>query len=286
MTEYDKDGKEIKIPEQIVKQSQAAYEHIRKKAILVNLERRQFANMPYDPALSYKVCEQFDIKNHELIMVIKMLINPVHLDKIRSLMNDALLMVWNHTRPWDNIGYRILPMAYHDDFKETFSKIKDEFEEAVNHFYDNWDNYVLEAKKDLGSIAFDKNNYPDKNQLKSYFKLEIKTEQIPDVTDIRLNLSGAEILKIQQDITEQYNDTITDAMKELMSVVNTDPGKAIKLVNIIEKLNINSNHEITEQLKDIKDNIGNVNVINVKDDDISESMMVIDDLDDLDDELL
>jgi hypothetical protein len=278
MEQYDADGNEIKVDEQTEKDRQAAFEAISKKAILINLSRKQISNMPFDVNTSNDVAKLLNVTDSNMIQVRKLLFNPDHLAKIRSLINDALLMIWNHTRPWDNIGYRLLPMAYYDDFNETFGKIKDEFEEAVREFTDNYDSYVKESKKVLGK-AFNKNDYPDRTQLNQFFNLQVHTSKFPDIDDIRLNLSGPELVAMQNGLTEKYDDILKSSIDELCKLVKQeqrDPGEVARLMMVIEKLNAEDNAEITMQLEEIKEKLGGKLPSDLLDDD--ESMMVIDDV--------
>ena len=282
MKQYDKDGNEIKVDEKTDKERKTAFEAISKKAILVNMSRKQISNMPFDVNTSNKVATLLNVTDPNMIQVRKLLFNPDHLAKSRSLINDALLMVWNHTRPWDNIGYRLLPMAYYDDFNETFGKIKDEFEEATREFITNYDTYVKESKKVLGK-AFDKNDYPDKAQLGQFFNLEIHTSQFPDIDDIRLNLSGPELVAMQQDITEKYEDTIKKSINELVTMVsdkNFNRNEVGDLIKIIDGLNVGGDTETDMRLAEVRENLKKAGVVfdeDTKEDD-NEGMMVMDDI--------
>ena len=271
----DNEGKEIVVDKKTEKARQAAFAQISKKAILVNLVRRQMSNMPFDVQLTQDIAKHLNVKNAEMLQVRKFLLDPARFSKIRSLINDALLMVWNNTRPWDNIGYRLLPMEYYDDFNETFSKIKDEFEEAVQEFVTGYDDYVKEAKDNLGK-AFKKTDYPDKAQLTDMFTLEIETAQFPDIDDLRLNLSGPELMAMQKETTEKYQETLTNAMTELTNIIETDPKdvRVPKLFKTVEALNIINDVNIEMKLAELKDNLD----IDVNEDDPKASMMVMDDI--------
>lgn len=296
--QYDSKGKEIKLTEQQEKERRAAFEAIQKKAILVNMTRSQISNMPFDVTTSKKVVEAFGVKDDTMIQVRKFLFLPQRLSKIRSLINDAMLLVWNHTRPWDNTGFRLLPMEYYDDFTDTFGKIKDEFEEAVREFIQNYDDYVAESKKLLGKV-FNKNDYPDKDTLNTYFALEINTAKFPDIDDVRLNLTGAEVLKYQTETINKYDELTSEQIKSLCEGAKKlgATAAAIEMVKSAERLNITNNSEmnllITETKEAINfgdgviypetDNPESLKVTSDIGESASESMMVKDDLEDLDD---
>lgn len=280
MTMYDEKGNEIKIDKKTDKARKAAFDQISKKAILVNMTRKQISNLPFDVNISSDIAKKMNVADPSMVQVRKLLINPQHLSKIRSLINDAMLMVWNHTRPWDNIGYRLLPMEYYDDFNESFSKIKDEFEEAVKEFIDNYDTYVAESKKNLGKF-FDKNDYPDKAQLTNMFALDIHTTQFPDIDDIRLNMSGPELVEMKEEVVGQYKDIHVAICNKLLDFAESDSEHKDEFIKAAKKLNeLDPSSTIEMRIAEVLD--GAELKDDVEDDD-EESMMVMDDLDDLKD---
>lgn len=290
-TLIDKDGKQVKkLSKDMKVKRKAAFEAISKKAILVNMTRKQIANLPFDIKLADKICKDYGVKQKSYIQVRKCIFNPQYLINIRALVSDALLMVWNNTRPWDNVGYRILPMSHYDDFNKTFGKIKDEFEEAVQLFIDNYDVYVAEAKKDLGS-TWDKSNYPDKATLSQHFLLDIQTSQFPDINDIRLNLSNDELVDMQDDYVKKYDDVIRSSIKDLIALIdNGDKDEAMKLFSLIKTLNVVNDPSLDLQIKTFEEQIKIKFSINTleskKTDDNPDDMMIMNGLDDLDDEEL
>lgn len=219
MTIKNKDGTNRELAADIEKKRKAAFEAISKKAMLVNLERKQLANYIFDVQFSEKVRKEFKIESPGMLQVRKCIINPQHFANVRSIINDAMLMLWNHTRPWDNIGFRLLPMDLYDDFNDVFTKIKDEFEEAVQLIVDNWDKYVEEAKKLLGK-AFNQADYPASTDVREMFELKVTTHQLPDIDDVRLNLSGEELLDLEDEIRDKYNLNMTDARSMLQGNIS------------------------------------------------------------------
>lgn len=204
------DGSARELDKDMEEKRQAAFEAMSKKALLINLERKQLANFMFDVQFSNKVREKFGIEAPGMLQVRKCIINPQHFANVRSIINDAMLMLWNHTRPWDNIGFRLLPMDLYDDFNDVFTKIKDEFEEAVQIIVDNWDDYLEEAKRMLGK-AWNQADYPSKTALKDMFELKVTAHELPDIDDVRLNITGEEILDIQDAVREKFNMDLSDA---------------------------------------------------------------------------
>jgi hypothetical protein len=86
---------------------------------------------------------------------------------------------------------------------------------------------------------------------------------------------------MQNEITETYNDAMTEAMNELCGLVSAgDPnGQANKLIKVIKSLNVMDNAEIEMRLEELMDKC-EINPTEEKEE-TEESMMVTDDLEDL-----
>ncbi len=291
-------GDEVKLSKATEEARQKAFDNLAKKAILVNLTRKTIATFPFDVTFSKDVCAKFDVKNDSLIQIRKFIIDPRHTQKLRSLINDALLMVFNHTRPWDNMGFRLLPMELYDEFTESFGGIKDEFEEAVQEFETNYDSYIQEAKDALGK-AFNKNNYPDKSQLKSIFNLEINTDNLPDIEDVRLNLTADDLLEMEKNVSEAVTADLNDVRNILMSRMgeyetllaagcSADILDRIQAdVSLLEKANGNADSTVEIKLASIRELLKNAGVTETKEktletEEVTEDSMLLADDDDMD----
>jgi hypothetical protein len=106
-------------------------------------------------------------------------------------------------------------MDLYDDFTKLFGKLQDEFEEAVAEFISNYEDYVADAKKHLGKL-FDKKNYPPKSQLHDLFKATIETDNLPDIDDVRLNLTAEDLLDIEKTAVGDIADKWSKIQKMLI----------------------------------------------------------------------
>ncbi len=272
----DKDGNEIKIPDKIETYRKAAFEQLSKKAILVNVTRRQLQNVVFDITLSEKVAKDYGVSD-DCIHLRKFLFNPERLSKIRSLLNDAEIHVLNHTRPWENTGFALLPMEYFDDFQDTFQKIKDNFEEAVKEFVDAYPDILKESRKMLGK-AFDKSNYPDKSLVKDLFELEIQTAEFPDVDDVRLNLTGEELVTLTDETRVLYDDTLKEVMNDIFACIGHEENKdsIVKMLSFAQKLNITNDVDVQMQIDTLRAEFG-VDEDTTEPDSVPDDMMIMSD---------
>lgn len=274
MNKFDDEGKEIVVDSKTEKARQETFTQLSKKAILVNLKVRQLQNVPYDMAFSQTVCKDYNIKSNDRIIVRKFLFNPEHLAAIRQYTVDATMLLWNYSAPWENVGYRLLSMEYYDDFMDTFSNIKDKFETAVRDFVDNYEDYVAEAKKYLGK-AFNKKQYPDASVVSSLFTLELETAEFPDIDDIRLNLTGENLVRIREEVTQNYNEAIQDTIDRLAKISKGDLDAALgrKVIDAIKTLNVSDSAETNMLISELSEKFGEETMDEA-------DMMVMSDIDD------
>lgn len=244
-----------------------AFEAIKKKALLVTLERSLFTNFVFDTALNDKICEKFGIADDTVLHVRKCLIHPRHMEQLMNITNDAIMLLWNLTRPWDNSDFRILPMEMYDDFQLTFQKLKDDFEDVRETFKTNWPDYVKEAKTTLGK-AFNKDDYPEQSELDSIFVLNVVTRELNDPDDLRLNLTEQELIDLEADAGSKYKDSVSQVQDQVVFTLKTlthdilcDKGvdKSVKklvaplasLANMVDA--DGSNSELTQAVMEFKD---------------------------------
>lgn len=255
------------LSETMEKGRKRAFESIKKKALLVTLERSLFTNFVFDTSLNDKICDKFGIKDDSVLHVRKCLIHPRHMEKIMNITNDAIMLLWNLTRPWDNSDFRILPMEMYDDFQLTFQKLKDDFEDVRETFKTNWPDYVKEAKATLGK-AFNKDDYPSAKELDSIFVLNVVTRELNDPDDLRLNLTEQELIDLESDAGAKYTDsvkqvqdqvtaTIKDTTKKMTKVSEGDK-KVLELIGPIASLAAmvdadGTNAALTQAVEEFKD---------------------------------
>ena len=92
---------------------------------------------------------------------------------IRECINDALLLVWNNSRPHCNIGWRKITKKNVKLIEKPFERIKRKFDCEVRIFTINYTTYLAENADDFGDV-FNATFYPPQDQLSNHFNLELK----------------------------------------------------------------------------------------------------------------
>lgn len=103
------------------------------------------------------------------------------------------------TRPWTDMGSRILPTSRLVEYCDVMNAHDKEFGRLVNIFLDKYDTLVSAAAFQLGSL-FDRSEYPSRGILASKFAIHRAEYPLPTGGDWRLDLDSQR----QQELVEKY----------------------------------------------------------------------------------
>jgi hypothetical protein len=119
-----------------------------------------------------------------------------------------------HTMPWYNDGTRALPAKLYMQYLQEMEESKTAFEQAVHQFVKEEPKYREQDKIRLASL-YREEDYPHPDDLADYFSIDISISVVPDVQDIRFNLSETEAQKIKEQLEQQMQDAHQRWAKDL-----------------------------------------------------------------------
>lgn len=194
----------------------------------------------------------------------KKLIEKNSVDTYKKLANEARMLVYNSTLPWDNTGNRLLSVKEYQALNDKLAEIKEKFNQAVNDFINNYPNLINNAKYRLNSL-FNPSDYPSIQELKRKFNFEMNFYPLLDINDIRININQAEQDKIKAQIEENYKNQFEQAIADLwdnlhktvkhLAETMQDKDKQFKastlenvenLVSFLDKYNFNNDTRLDE----------------------------------------
>jgi len=144
----------------------------------------------------------------------KLLLQAKRLEKINSFVSQARKLHYRMTKPWADEGLRILPNVLHEKFASEFRAIKRGFDEAVDEFVANYPDAIRERKRALNGL-FNAKDYPPLEEIRSKFKLAVKTLPVPDADDFRSDVLDADTVEdIRRELAESADAVLDDAMKD------------------------------------------------------------------------
>lgn len=187
--------------------------NLEERALLVKLTVNQWSAIKTDREVSREVTESKHARSTAGKFQ-KNLFGRDALKKINGLAQSARIAHYNLTLPWNDDGARIITTESYQNYTKVMRNYRQEMQEAVDEFLDNYDDYVKKAKEDLGKM-FKKDDYPDVSTIKGKFRLDVEPSPIPVSKDFRAKVSNAETKAIIKDIERRTNERLENAMKDV-----------------------------------------------------------------------
>jgi len=243
-----------------------------KKAMLVTLSTSCWTGRVTDKITGKEVCEnkRADEKAGNFT---KAIIEKEHFKPIRSILTEARRYHNEITLSWNDNGQRILPSSLYGDYMATMRSLQTDLEQEISAFEAKYPNLVNDATYWLGDL-FDRDAYPEPNEIKSKFSIEIDIAPIPSSDDFRVQISDQEKAKVKQSIARALKEKHAKAMKRVWErvyvVVEKFHQKMVdekavfrnslidnikSLVDLLPELNLSNDQELASMTQSLKENI-------------------------------
>lgn len=196
----------------------------------------------------------------------KALISKESLKDINRIAGSIRAYHYENTLAWSDTGGRILPVAKYMDYALKMGEMKEEFNNAVSEFIDNYDEYVEVAKKNLGNL-FNPEEYPKKEEIEKKFSVSVSFLPLPVADDFRVVMQNDITKEIKENIEKQYKESISTAMNDVWQrvkdAVSTMQGKLSNPEAVFHKSLVLNICELCESL-DAFNIVDDKNLTNIK----------------------
>ena len=142
----------------------------------------------------------------------KLLIAAEHLSELQGIVSKARTLHYSMTRPWADEGPRILPNALYAKFSDEFRTLKRDFEAASDRFAMAYPSFVAERKYALNGL-FNAADYPDAEDIRSKFRLDLTVLPFPDAEDFRSDLDADIVADIKRELAATSAKVVDNAMQ-------------------------------------------------------------------------
>jgi len=188
---------------------------------------------------------------------------------LRSFFND-------HTLPWMDGGYRIVPVEKYQSLMDSLAQvIREEWEPAVLVLSSSYDAIKLAAQSRLSEL-YDPANFPAPGDFAGSYAVDIQRSAVQKADDARIaGMSESALAEIRDSIRAQQSEALSKAteslikrvremMMEIIDRVSRDKkGTHYKslwsnlraLVAVLPQLNINGDPRITKAVDNINERI-------------------------------
>jgi len=182
-------------------------------AMLVDLNISMWTGRKMDK----KVSEEIDVSKSTKARAgnynKKLLAGSDKLEKVQKIATAVRTWNYQHTLPWSDGGSRLLPMKSFFDYKATLGNYEQQYNDAVDDFLVEYPQLVSSSAFTLGAL-FDRNEYPDVEDLRSKFRFKYVFCPVPDAGDFRIDVEEQAKNELQQQYKEYYDGKLADAMKD------------------------------------------------------------------------
>lgn len=127
----------------------------------------------------------------------------------------ANVRAWHlaNTLPWSDNGLRLLPMDNFLRYKERLGEYEEEYNLLVDSFLNEYPTLVDAAAFQLGDL-FDRNEYPEVNDIAHKFRFQYVFSPVPTVGDFRIDINEQAKAELTDNFNRNFDSRVQGAMKE------------------------------------------------------------------------
>lgn len=251
------------------------------KAMLISLSISEWPARIQDREISKGVLKDNLAKNGTGIWTKRLLKESVTLTKIQTLISSTKKYHSEMTLPWTK-GVGILPSKKYFEYLKKMRGFNRELETLVLQLDSEFPGLVQQDQQNLGNMHKAK-DYPDHSELRKKFKIKTEANPIPEKGDWRIDLSDAEIEKLEEELEEEQKEKMEEAMKKLWQrlyepikkmseTLTSDKGfhqtlvtNISNLINILPDLNLSDNKNLEILRKEIEEKLCEFSAQQLKD---------------------
>lgn len=179
-------------------------------AMLVDLTFRQWTGRKKNREVSDEVVQAKGANSRNAATVYNALLGDCkELHDISKFVSMARANHLKLTLPWSDAGTRLLPVTMLDKYQAFIEETRDTFDDLVLTFLNKYNTQVTAAAFELGSM-FDRDNYPDRDELVHKFGLRCSFSPVPLAGDFRVDLDT----EMQQKMAAHYEEVMFERMSQ------------------------------------------------------------------------
>lgn len=192
---------------------------LRDKAIVVKLSRRLFNPNKQDKAATNAAIVAMGGTSTRVGKFNKRLLSKcAELKQTQQAFQAIYDYVRDHSLPWKDEGYRLLPNANYREFVEGYRDLKEECERCVNKLASVWDQACTADKAVLNGM-WDPNDYPSVGEMVSQWGVSITFQPISSSADFRIDMDDEDKQALDEALARVEAGATDYLMQELLTPV-------------------------------------------------------------------
>jgi hypothetical protein len=131
----------------------------------------------------------------------------------------AQARLWNNlnTMPWSDNGQRIVTAEhFYNGYKAQLDTFRNNFDELTDNFLKQYPTLISAAAFQLGDL-FDREEYPDVEDIKNKFRFNYSVTPVPTAGDFRIDINEQAKAELAAQYTTYFNQRVEGAMRDIWS---------------------------------------------------------------------
>jgi hypothetical protein len=187
---------------------------IQTAAVLVDLNIRAWSARKLDKKVSSEIDASKGTKTKAGNYNKHLLAGTDKLDEVQRVVSAARTWHYEQTLPWSDSGSRLLPMQNFFSYKQELGLFEQQFNDAVKELLAEYPQLVSAAAFQLGAL-FNRNDYPEVEQLDAKFGFSYVFMPVPTAGDFRIATTDEALKELQEQADNHVNKRVADAMQDV-----------------------------------------------------------------------
>lgn len=203
-------------------------------AMLVSLTITQWSARKLDRGVSYDVCTDKGA-DLDLGRFNKQIVPRKYLMHINQLVNQIRNYHYSNTLAWSHKGVDLLPGRHYMKYSVEMGDLQEKFTEAVKDFLNHYNTIIKQVENNLHGL-YNKDDYPDVEQLRKKFHMQIDLTPVPSTGDFRIDINQTELDILKNKLNDQLEKASKQAEHDLFSRLYTAVAKAVITLREVDKI--------------------------------------------------
>jgi hypothetical protein len=183
------------------------------RAILVQLSISQWTARKYDKKATLEVANSFGNRvdqgrYNKALLPMNDLLGNVH-----KMSTNIRTYYYENTLAWGVDGTQMLPTSNYLGFVTAFRKQRDDWNQLVSQFCNEYPRLEQDAQRVLGGL-YNPADYPSVNEVRRKFNIELRFSPVPS-SDFRVAIADEELDRIRSEVQASVSSSYSTAMRDV-----------------------------------------------------------------------
>jgi hypothetical protein len=180
------------------------------------------------------------------------------LEAIKALRGEARVWFNRVTLPWDDNGNRIVTSAQYFEVMSDYQRFKQRFDDLVRIFISVYPAEISKQAFEMGAL-FNRNDYPDVNEIASKFSFNLHIMPLPMAGDFRVDIGNQALEELKAQCERDTQERLKQAMQDAWGRIKT---QVEWIRDRMDAVLSHKDNEVEEEKE--YDDAGNVVKVNIK----------------------